>query len=458
MGNKHTKKSNTNVLGSPKTMSYVLFNTINGPLLEILGFINMEDIQSFMLVNKTCLLILEIKFKFKFNHKNIKFKFDYQLGPRVIQFCIYQSITIPEELIEKYLDHHIKNGSGIDKFKSVLTKESYNEGFIHIITYMFMNIDEPNEDVVRFIFKKRETTTEEYGVEFSRYFNCEYIKSCVRSKSKTLLKYLIRIFNEDYLGLTENLHKISKYVDRSNCKMVMSIVNNLVFKHESERKHLLFTCFRFMNHHEVKNYLESYDDIAVYDFNFLIKMAKPEYTPRIYLEKIKMYIEHATTYDTVSELDYYKCGLMIVCYVIREYGNNREFISKILKCIGIIDIDHLCWHKIDLVETIASANDSFHLLDEFLKLLSIEIFKMIFTSKNIECSQFYTNLIIFKLLRFRYNNKVSVDILEKTQYFGHEILFKFMNMKEIKKVLHLKTNQEMSNTLRRFYESKTYPE
>jgi len=51
-----SEEKNTNVLGSPKTMSYVLFNCKFGPMLNIIAYLlnDAEAMESFPKINKCC--------------------------------------------------------------------------------------------------------------------------------------------------------------------------------------------------------------------------------------------------------------------------------------------------------------------------------------------------------------------------------------------------------------------
>jgi len=404
-----SEKNNSDKLGSPKTMSSEsdkLFKCANGPLIHIFGFMNIDELNVFPLVNRMFYDMFFMNKNFKYNKDNFKFdKIDF-LGKRTMNFCIKNKIIVPLRAKVKFLRYLIEQGANVDLFKSLFSNDEKIYG-IYMVKFLIKSIVKKfNENILEFIFSiiRIETSPLSFYMWFVEY--------CMSLGGFETFKWLIKTFNKNYnerLQLDTGDPGLSiKYINvtQDNVEMYSYILENVCLDYQSKND-LLAKCFRFMTFENVEKYLITNPNTDLWS---ILMYATPYYSFDVFIKKLKLYID--VGFQNGGQIFNSITTLSVLLNVIRKYGSNKKYVLKTLKCFNGINLDYVS----KFISKISISIDYSMIYEEFYSIctkISFDLFKFLLTNKNIICEKPHT---YFTMLKCFICSDKTVKTLRKFKY------------------------------------------
>jgi len=431
-----------------------MFNSF-GPIIDVLGFININDIKTFSNINKFCRILIKMKLKIKYQKKN--FKFSKQLCKITLNYCKLYDIKVPikykvdylamiaspikltdrsKELIKdnyeirgdfpktfaefgseefEYIQNDLNdirkqiNKKRLEIFKNIIMEDKDDLLSIDGFRIVFREILKADRDITytALIIRKKDFIMQKKMYEM-------IIRPCIEENSIMILDMFIELCCKRNFLLEHGIDTIREDITKSNYKYYL-----YVYKHSG-----IFTryfneiwgmSFKFMKIEEIKKFVQinkcyfSRSDgvLSNYDFHDDFE----ENIKRLKLIPLDFYKQNTSSEDNLN----------VMVKLIKTYGNNLEYITKFIKTSVF---GHL--HLRIIVFDVYLYKSKEHPIFDFCRMTSFDVFKCVLDSKNIS----ETSSKIYIKLLFIIVNNTTINIKKKFMYILN--LIKLEEKKECK--------------------------
>lgn len=379
----------------------LLFNNKNGPLIDILSFLNIEEIRSFSLINEECYdLITDPKFKtiqhkFQFYCKSsLKY---FNMEKIAMDYCLKCKIAVPMKSKLNYLGHLIKT-SNFEEFRIHISKILNLEEF----RFLFRQCDDSKINFARIILN-HVTSKETYSGssdDFHRYATSH----CIENNYSILLELSIikfkKIFGSNQKGIFENYKKCN--ITSKNYRCWMKILINFDFEFR-ECDNVFGSCLEFMDIKEIQDISDCL--IESLEPSYLLEHFSVTDNKKFFKITDILFKHWKSMYDDgFNDLDIE----MFLNIIARSNSNIQTVFSYLDQVVGYIDFDSYC-RPISLR---SFEGENMSSLGYFLNISSIELIKEILKNKSI-INEINTE---FTFLKACLSKAVQNNKLEKFKY------------------------------------------
>jgi len=361
----------------------LLFNSF-GPIIDIFGYLNFDELKTFSNINKFCRMLIKKKLDITYQKKNFKFR---KVNDVVLDYCKLQNITVPRTGLlnySKYLllipskENFMKYNLLINDSLKFISKKEFKYILDEII-----RLDRHYRYMCSICLKR--------NFKFSNNEKVRTIHRCINGNSWNIFRYVFEIFGK-YMDIK---YSLKHEVNQSNYKFYKYIVENIKRTTNFTFDQYWGSLFRFMSILEIEEFIEKYKEDLKYSYDILLYLI-PHKKFSEHLKRISLLMRKNPSHRNI---------LTTITIIINTFGDSPVYIKRLfnLKKINLpIDLDIITLYinnKTKIIQNDKYGDKNLQAIIGLCKL-PLHIFKYLFDEKIVigDCA----HTILLKVLNTLY--------------------------------------------------------